>query len=142
MEEQQTQQQPRYFIAIFGGEFVFKDPVEGGHYMPYEGWTNSIGISKSDHILLYCAEGYSREYSKVVPGTGEVTYVGSDAVHYNYEPLPSQVPLSIIRECFTPVDKVKLRRIHFRWYRLFEIEYLSFRCVLEKAKTINPSSGQ
>lgn len=136
MEDQQIEQKPRYFMAIFGKAYAATASVNGGHYRPYKGWFNNIGICPGDRILLYCAKGYSTKYSKVAQGTGRVSHVAGSTVYYNHASLPFPVPLSIVRGCFTPADKDKLGRIHFRKYRLFEIERPSFCCVLQKAKSM------
>ena len=140
MGEQKIKPQPRYFMAVFGKEYAIKAPVKGGHYKPYGGWTNNIGIYKGDQILLYCTASYPG-YCKEAPGTGEVTYVEGDTVYYDYKTLPSPVPLSIIRDCFTPIDKDKLKNIRSKWFRLFEIEPTSFQCITEKVKSAGYGSS-
>ncbi len=119
----------RYFMAIFGKKYATEAPVDGGHYKPYEGWINNIGISKGGKVLLYCAASYPGHCMEVL-GIGEVCYVEGSTVYYNYKALQSPVPLSIIRDCFTPVDRDKVKNMRFNRFRLFEVESSSFWCAV------------
>ncbi len=123
------QREPRYFMVISGGEYAVEAPVDGGHYEPSKGWTNNIGISKGDQMLLYCTVSYPG-YRKEAPGIGEVSGVEGSIVSYEYKPIVRPVNLSAIRARFTSPGNKQLENIRFRAKRLFKIEQESFHRVV------------
>lgn len=118
-----------YFVAIFGDPIgpPAKDRVEGGRYIPYEGWINLEHADKCDFMLLYCAGSYGQYYMEA-PGIGVIINVELPSIYYCYLPLDKPIPLNTIRSLCTSVDKVQFANLHGK--TLFAIERTSFRSIL------------
>jgi hypothetical protein len=138
MEEERMRREPRYFVAVFGGKYEDKDPVDGQRYpLARKYWPSEYypkaGIAQGDIALLFCTKSYPG-YPDKMPGVGVVCCIeeGQDTntMWYRYLRLTQPIDRSTIRSRMTAGDSDKMENLHPPFRRLFVIQNESGRSVL------------
>jgi hypothetical protein len=116
--------QQRYFVIVFGDPEPDKDRVESGTYEAEYGYP-PFNLDEGDSLLLYCTENY-KQYSKSVPGIGEVIRASETIIEYKWSQLAKPISRERLRQAFTQDEWKKMKQLGITTRRVIEISRDSF----------------